>query len=155
MNKVFTNLCIVHQHPRVLLAMKKRGLGMGRWNGFGGKLKEGESMLEALFREVKEEGEIEIKDPKLIGIIEFEFPAKGLLLENHIFKVRSFSGEPKETEEMSPKWFHIDEIPFNEMWADDVYWMAMFLKDKKFKGKFVFGEGDVILDKHIEEVENL
>jgi 8-oxo-dGTP diphosphatase/2-hydroxy-dATP diphosphatase len=155
MNRVLTNLCIVHQHPRILLAMKKRGLGVGRWNGFGGKLKEGESMLDALHREVKEEGEIEIKNPELIGIIEFEFPAKGLLLENHIFKVRSFSGEPKETEEMSPKWFHIDEIPFNEMWADDVYWMAMFLKDKKFKGKFVFGEGDVILDKHIEEVDNL
>jgi hypothetical protein len=31
-------LAIVHQHPKVLLGMKKRGFGAGRWNGFGGKV---------------------------------------------------------------------------------------------------------------------
>ncbi len=135
--------------------MKKRGFGVGRWNGYGGKLQEGESVLDALFREVKEEADVDIHNPELLGILEFEFPEKDMVIENHLFKVRSFSGEPKETEEMKPKWFNIDEIPFGEMWADDVYWMAMFLKDKKFKGKFVFGEGDVILDKTLTEVESL
>lgn len=155
MSKLITNLCIVHQHPKILLGMKKRGFGVGKWNGYGGKLKDGESMLDALFREVKEESDIDIKDPILLGILEFKFPHTGLIIENHIFKVRDFTGESIETEEMKPKWFNIDEIPFTEMWADDPYWMPMFLKDKKFKGKFVFGEGDVILDKILEEVENL
>ena len=26
------------------------------------------------------------------------------------------------------------------MWADDPYWMPLFLKNKKFKGRFVFDE---------------
>ncbi len=54
MKKLLT-LCIVHQHPRVLLGMKKRGFGIGHWNGFGGKVEEGESIEEAAKREVKEE----------------------------------------------------------------------------------------------------
>ncbi|MEK7165153.1 MAG: DNA mismatch repair protein MutT, partial [Patescibacteria group bacterium] len=42
MQKVLT-LCIVHQNEKVLLGMKKRGFGAGRWNGFGGKLQDGET----------------------------------------------------------------------------------------------------------------
>jgi len=54
-----------------------------------------------------------------------------------------------------PKWFHVDEIPFTQMWPDDLYWMPFFLKGRKFKGKFLFGENDVILEKELEEVQNL
>ncbi|MEK7607017.1 MAG: DNA mismatch repair protein MutT, partial [Patescibacteria group bacterium] len=34
-------LCFIHQSPRILLGMKKRGFGAGRWNGFGGKVEAG------------------------------------------------------------------------------------------------------------------
>ena len=45
----------------VCLAMKKRGFGMGRWNGVGGKV-ENESIEEAAAREAKEEINVEVKD---------------------------------------------------------------------------------------------
>jgi 8-oxo-dGTP diphosphatase/2-hydroxy-dATP diphosphatase len=154
-DKLVTNLCIVYQHPKILLGMKKRRFGVGKWNGYGGKVMEGETVEEALFREVKEEGDIDIHDPEKVGILEFTFPETGLVIENHIYKVTEFSGEPKETEEMRPKWFHIDEIPFTEMWGDDPFWMPLFLKGKKFKGKFVFGAGDIVLEKELEEVEEI
>ena len=35
--------------------MKKRGFGEGKWNGFGGKVEEGETILQAALRELKEE----------------------------------------------------------------------------------------------------
>lgn len=54
MKKIYT-LSLVYQHPRVLLGMKKRGLGASRWNGFGGKVEEGESIEDAARRELKEE----------------------------------------------------------------------------------------------------
>lgn len=41
MAKLLT-LCIVRKDSKVLLGMKKRGFGEGCWNGFGGKVTEGE-----------------------------------------------------------------------------------------------------------------
>ena len=68
--KIFT-LCIIHQHPKVLLGMKKRGFGAGRWNGFGGKVKDGESIKEAAKREVVEEVGLKVKELEKMGIINF------------------------------------------------------------------------------------
>ena len=155
MKKIITNLCMIHQHPRVLLGMKKRGFGVGKWNGYGGKVKENESIEEALYREVEEEGNIQIKNPFKLGILEFEFPHTSLVIENHIYKVKEFLGEPVETEEMRPEWFNVEEMPFAEMWLDDPYWIHMFLADKKFKGKFVFGKNEEILSYQLEEVEEI
>jgi len=148
-------LCIIHQHPRVLLGMKKRGFGAGRWNGFGGKVTAEETVEDAAKRELREEAGIEVIHLDKVGIIDFEFKGNPEILQVHIFKSDSFSGEPNESEEMKPQWFHIDEIPFKEMWPDDMHWMPLFLSGKKFKGKFLFGESDIILGQELSEVEEL
>ena len=139
--KILT-LCVIHEHPRVLLGMKKRGFGAGRWNGFGGKVEDGESIEDAVIREVREEVGLDVgrvsEMPRKQGIIEFTFQNDPQILEVHIFKCGEWSGDPIETEEMRPQWFMIDEIPFGQMWPDDLYWMPLFLKGKKFKGKFLF-----------------
>ena len=143
--KIFT-LCIVHQHPRVLLGLKKRGFGMGRWNGFGGKMHDGETIEEAAHRELTEEAGIVAFDLNKLGILEFSWEGKPEILEVHIFKVNEFSGEPEESEEMKPQWFEIDQIPYELMWPDDRYWMHLFLENKKFKGRFLFDESDNVLE---------
>lgn len=48
-NKLYT-LVFVHSASKVLLGMKKRGFGIGRWNGFGGKVQAGESIEAAARR---------------------------------------------------------------------------------------------------------
>ncbi len=152
MRKVLT-LCLVLQDGRVLLGMKKRGFGMGRWNGFGGKVEEGETIAEAAKREMQEECGVVIETMEQVGIHEFEFAAKrGEILEVHVFRVDTFSGEPKETEEMRPQWFTIDAIPYDEMWPDDIHWLPVFLAGKKFRAKFLFGEGDSVLENEVREV---
>lgn len=50
-NKLLT-LLFVLEPSRVLLGMKKRGFGMGRWNGFGGKVQADESIEDAAIRHV-------------------------------------------------------------------------------------------------------
>lgn len=154
MKKLLT-LCIIHQHPRVLLGMKKRGFGAGRWNGFGGKVQSEETIEGAAKRELREEAGIEIEFLEKVGIIDFEFKGNPEILQVHIFKSNNFSGELKESEEMKPQWWHINEIPFNEMWPDDIHWMPLFLSGKKFKGKFIFGESDIILEQELSEVEEI
>jgi 8-oxo-dGTP diphosphatase/2-hydroxy-dATP diphosphatase len=152
MKKLLT-LCIVHQGDRVLLGMKKRGFGEGRWNGFGGKVAAGETIEEAARREMREEAGVEVKELEKMGILEFEFQGNPEILEVHVFRAQDFTGEPTESEEMRPKWYCVDEIPFDSMWPDDKFWIPMFLKDKKFKGRFLFGPGDDILEYSLDTID--
>lgn len=150
--KKIMTLCLVHVHPRLLLGMKKRGFGAGRWNGFGGKVREGETIEEAARREVKEEAGIAVSGVEKVGCIDFEFEGNPEILEVHVFRAADFKGDPVESDEMRPQWFYIDEIPFAAMWPDDVHWMPLFFAGKKFRGYFLFGEGDVILRHELSEV---
>jgi 8-oxo-dGTP diphosphatase/2-hydroxy-dATP diphosphatase len=43
-------LTVITYDSKILLGMKKRGLGEGRWNGFGGKPKHGEKLVADLAR---------------------------------------------------------------------------------------------------------
>jgi len=154
MIKIMT-LCIIHQHPKVLLAMKKRGFGQGRWNGLGGKVQDGETIEQAAKREAFEEAGIRPGDLQKMGVIEFSWKTRPDVLQVHIFKSESFLGIPTETEEMKPQWFDINQIPYSAMWQDDIHWMPLFLKDKKFSGKFIFDDQDNILEKELNEVKEI
>lgn len=155
MRKLLT-LCLTVKDGRVLLGMKKRGFGAGRWNGFGGKVEAGETIEEAAKREMQEECGIVITEMEQVGIHEFEFEKnRGEILEVHVFRVDAWSGESEETEEMEPRWFAFADIPYDTMWPDDRYWLPLFLEGKKFRTKFLFGEGDTVLEKDIREIESL
>ena len=47
--KAYT-LAFIQKEDKVLLGLKKRGFGEGKWNGFGGKPHEGETITEAAVR---------------------------------------------------------------------------------------------------------
>ena len=148
-------LCIVHKDDKVLLGLKKRGFGEGRWNGFGGKLEEGETIEEAAKREMFEESGLTVEDINKCGILEFRVLGDTEILEVHIFKALDFEGKPVESDEMKPDWFGVDELPLSDMWPDDEHWFPLFLKGKKFKGKFLFDDKINILEKELFEVDNI
>jgi 8-oxo-dGTP pyrophosphatase MutT (NUDIX family) len=148
-------LLIIHQAPKILLAMKKEGFGVGRWNGFGGKVKEGETIEQTMLRELKEESGLVISDFKKKGLFKFSFPNPDIDCEVHVFKANQFEGEPRETDEMRPQWFDENKIPYDEMWSDDRHWLPLFLAGKTLKGEFFFDENDQLIRHRLEEVENL
>ena len=155
MNKKIQTLCLIYQHPKLLLGMKKRGFGAGRWNGFGGKLHENESIEEATKRELFEEAGLRVAKIEKFGIVDFEFQGNPEIVEVHMFKAKEFIGEPKESEEMKPAWFDLKELPFSHMWPDDKHWMPLFIEGKKFRGKFLFGKQDKILKFKLSEVKEI
>ncbi|MFA6520675.1 MAG: 8-oxo-dGTP diphosphatase [Candidatus Paceibacterota bacterium] len=152
MKTLTTTLGIISKDGKVLLGMKKRGFGAGKWNGFGGKV-EIETIEENMKREMKEECGLDIINMKKVGMNFFEFEGNPEVVEVHIFKIEEFSGTPEESEEMSPRWFNLNEIPFNEMWADDKHWLHLFFENKKFKGEYLFNNSNQILRKKIVEVD--
>ena len=129
---------MVLKDDKILLGLKKRGFGAGRWNGFGGKLEEGESIVDAAHRELGEEIGIKALDMSEVGVIDFSFENDPKVLEVHIFKITNFTGEPEESEEMRPEWFLFENIPYDQMWSDDKYWLPKLLDNKLFKGCFLF-----------------
>jgi 8-oxo-dGTP diphosphatase/2-hydroxy-dATP diphosphatase len=150
-NKLMT-VCCIYNDNQILLGMKKRGFGAGRWNGFGGKVHEGETIEQAAMRELKEEAGIKAKKITKRGVILFEFENNSESPEVHFFSVDDYEGSPVETEEMKPQWFSHGEIPYKSMWPDDPYWMPLLLAGKNFKGKFLFdSNGDNILKYELKE----
>lgn len=150
--KKILTLCVIYDDKRILLGMKKRGFGMGRWNGFGGKLEEGESIEEAARRELLEEtgfrAAVLRKRGTLMFIGETETP-----LEVHLFSADSFAGELKENDEVKPQWFSRANIPYNAMWPDDPHWLPKILAGKNVEGVFYFKDANTILKKEIREYE--
>lgn len=132
--------------------MKKRGFGKGRWNGFGGKAADGETPDQAAKREIWEEAGIIVPEIEKIGAIDFIWPDGADDQTVHIFKARDYEGEIAESEEMLPKWFHVDEIPYDAMWPDDKHWLPLFLEDKKFLGQCFFDDEDKIKEININEI---
>lgn len=48
-SKLFTLIIVIHG-DEILLGWKKRGFGVGKWNGFGGKVEPGELIINAAKR---------------------------------------------------------------------------------------------------------
>lgn len=55
MKQLETTLLLLRKGNEILLAMKKRDFGVGKYNGIGGKLEENETPEMAMLRETKEE----------------------------------------------------------------------------------------------------
>lgn len=133
----------------VLLAMKKRGFGQGKWNAPGGKADPGETPKATAIRECEEEIGVTPTNIQFLGDIQFYMPhVPGFEGHHiHIFTATKWLGEPTESEEMRPEWFNRNHLPFDEMWPADRRWLPEALNGKyiRFAGTIVqgVGEGDL------------
>lgn len=155
MERLETTLCLLKKEDKILLAMKKRGFGEGKYNGIGGKIENNETPEQAMIRETQEEISVTPIDYEKAGLIEFDEYYKGIKqkLAFHLYIVHKWNGTISETEEMKPQWFSINEIPYNKMFPDDKYWLPLVLKGKKIKAYFDFDENWNLISKNIEDLK--
>jgi 8-oxo-dGTP diphosphatase len=137
---IHATLMFIVNNGRILLIEKKRGLGAGKINGPGGKIDPGETPLECVIRETREELLITPVNPRKIGELWFSMSDCPHIL-CHVFRADDHIGRPTETDEATPIWTPIDSIPYNRMWEDDRHWLPLLLKEIQFHGRFVF-EGE-------------
>ena len=82
----------------------QRGYGdyKGGWEIPGGKLEPGESPEQCIVREIKEELDSEIKAEKILGVVDYDYPAFHLTM--HCILCTLVSGELKLLEHEDAKW---------------------------------------------------
>jgi 8-oxo-dGTP pyrophosphatase MutT (NUDIX family) len=151
-----TTLCLPLREGSILLGMKKCGFGEGRWNGMGGKVKKGENIEAATVRELEEEVGLRAAtaDLESCAVLDFFFDGKPEWDNRvHVFFIRKWEGEIVESDEMRPRWFSLNEIPFDTMWPDDRYWLPLVLGGESVEARFCFdNKGDAIIKQEIKIV---
>lgn len=154
-DRVYT-IALLRRGDELLLAMKKRGFGAGKWNGAGGKVEPGETIEQAMIRECQEELNVTPTDYRKVAYIDFVLAAdtdQSWHQFAHVYLVTAWAGEPVETEEMAPQWFHTTNIPYANMWDDDNHWLPLVLAGKCLTGCFTFDSHEHTMTTAIQEVE--
>ena len=137
------SLLFILDGDKVLLAKKKTRFGVGYWNGYGGGVEEGETIEESACRELFEECGLTVvpQDLTKVARIKFHFEEKPEYDHDvHVFVSHKFSGTPQETREMGePHWHTLNELPLEDMWPSDPYWVPLVLQQgKKIEAKCLF-----------------
>jgi len=145
------SLLFLVEEDSILLAMKKRGFGVGRWNGVGGKPEVGESIEQTASRECTEEIGVTPEVSKHVATLDFFFSTTKAHYDQQVivYLCTKWHGEPVETEEMKPQWFKISDIPYDSMWKDDRYWLPKVLADNFVDASFQFDDDDNIIDHEV------
>jgi 8-oxo-dGTP pyrophosphatase MutT (NUDIX family) len=150
-------LCLlVRGNPpgEVLLGRKKAGFGAGKYGGFGGKVEAHETVTTAAVRELEEETGIRVSENDLqpMGRLTFLFPAKPAWSQVvHVFLVSKWDSDPVESAEMSPDWFAMNQIPFEQMWQDCAHWLPRILSEERIRATFTFQADNETIEK--QEIE--
>lgn len=132
----------------VLLGEKLRGLGAGHIVGPGGKVEPGETPEEAAIREVHEEVGLVIGPEALTPLARISYPfvnRDALSQRSFVFSTRVFSGEIRESGELSASWWPVTEIPYERMWADAKLWLPRALSGEFIEATVVMGESNEVL----------
>ena len=145
---MLSTLVFIFRQDEVLLIHKKTGLGKGMINGPGGKLEQGESFSDCARREVKEEVGVTVSSLREVADLRF-------LMSDHAdirckaYFTDSFEGAPIETREAKPFWCPVGQIPYQQMWPDDILWLPRALDGYLVRGSFKF-DGQCLKEHWVE-----
>lgn len=106
-NVELTVLCLIHKGDQYLLQDRRKE----DWKGFtlpGGHVEAGESMVDAVIREMKEETGLTILNPKLCGVKQFPIEDGRYLV--FLFIADEFVGELVSSEEGTMHWVNKKEL---------------------------------------------
>lgn len=123
---------------------KENDMHRGKWNGLGGKFEPGETPEACVIREVREESGLEIRNPRLHGLV--MFPGfKGDDWYVFVFTASEFSGSLTESPEGTLCWIPDEELESLPLWPSDHIFLPWLAQEKFFSAKFVYAE-DKMLD---------
>jgi len=117
---------------KIFLGEKIRWFAKGVLNWIWGKREWNETMEECMIREAKEEINIDITKQEKVWKMHFYFKEKPEFnLTVHLYNILEYTWEIKETKEIRPFWFDLENIPYDKMWEFDKIWLPRILNWEK------------------------
>ena len=140
-----TVLCLIHKDDNYLLQDRIKN----DWKGYtlpGGHIEPGESIVEAVIREMKEETGLDIKQPRLCGVK--QFPIEGGRYIVFLFETEQFEGVLNSSEEGTMHWVNAKDLSSVNLVNDFDDLLEVMLTDTLTEFQYVIdGEEWVIVKK--------
>lgn len=127
-------LCLIHKDDKYLLQDRVKK----DWKGYtlpGGHIEKGESIVEAVVREMKEETGLTIHNPKLCGVK--QFPTEDGRYIVFLFRTDEFSGNIISSEEGTMHWINKEDLSTVNTVKDFNELLQVMLDDKLNEFQYV------------------
>ncbi len=137
-NVELTVLCLIQDGNRILLQNRVKE----DWKGYtfpGGHVEPGESFVDAVVREMKEETGLDIIRPQLVGIK--QFPIENGRYIVLLFKAVEFSGNVISSDEGEMEWIDMEKLSEVNV-VEDFYDLMKVLNDPDLNEFQYTVEGD-------------
>lgn len=147
-----STLCYIERDGKYLMmhrVKKENDINRDKWIGIGGGLEEGESPLDCVIREAREETGLELLKPEYRGLVSFCFSdgGKSATEQMHLFTCSEFSGElVSDCDEGVLELVPIDDVPKLPVWEGDKIFLRLLREEKRFFLLKLCYEGDVLTD---------
>ena len=139
-----TVLCLIHTEDSYLLQDRVKK----DWKGYtlpGGHIELGESIVDAVVREMKEETGLMIKSPRLCGVK--QFPIEGGRYIVFLFETDQFEGKVVDSDEGKMHWVKNSELLNVNLVGDFEELIEVMLSDTLTEFQYIVENGEWIIVK--------
>ena len=115
-----------------LLHRKKRPF-QGYWGCIGGKLRQGETIIDAAVREAKEETGLDVAFEQYCGLCHEHVKENGVIKHSFLLfvcKMKVVSGELVSSNEGQVDWFDLNNLPTDKIVPSDLYMLEKMVPAK-------------------------
>jgi 8-oxo-dGTP pyrophosphatase MutT (NUDIX family) len=139
-------LCVLADEERLLMKFAERGPSKGKWNFPGGKIEDGESIVQCAIREVIGETGLTMHDTFYHGFVDAYHGNDGVCNRVHILSSESFTGKLRSSIKGEVTWIPKVRVPVRKMWHDVQIWLPHIEHRREFRvvARYNNERGDVL-----------
>ena len=115
----------------------------------GGKFESGETPLDCIIREFKEETGLTLINPKLQGLSYWHDSYEGIIF---VYTAEDFEGELHTSSEGELEWIKIDDLLSIKQFEQNEKFTPYLFKDELFEGKFLLDDKCKVLKYEIRNI---